>query len=206
MGKIELGSKFNKLEVIAKAVFHLRKGKKYWICFCDCGKAKEIREDHLLSGRTKSCGCLKVEKNKRNALHSMYGTNTYISYYSMKDRCYNVNSISYTNYGGRGIKVCDRWLNGEDGIHPFLCFLEDMGERPSPKFSIERIDGESDYCPKNCIWADRLTQNRNRRNTISIEYKNVVKTLSEWSTELGVRYSTLRKRLKNRTVEQAFSM
>lgn len=88
--------------------------------------------------------------------HGYAGTSTYRTWSAIKRRCYKEKSKSYKDYGGRGIKLCERW-------HVFENFLSDMGERPSIKLTIERLDGNKDYCPGNCIWADRTAQSRNRR-------------------------------------------
>ena len=111
----------------------------------------------------------------------------------MKARCYNTENISYKNYGGRGIKVCDRWLNN------FSAFLQDMGPRPSG-YSIERRDNDSDYCPENCYWADRKTQANNTRKNVYYQGK----TISQWEQELGLSVGLVKSRLhKNWTWEQA---
>lgn len=84
----------------------------------------------------------------------------------MKRRCSDAGRDEFARYGGRGIKVCDRWLHGEDGEHPFLCFLADMGERPVGNYSIDRIDPDGDYEPGNCRWATASQQARNRRRSV----------------------------------------
>ena len=107
----------------------------------------------------------------------------------MKTRCQNSNTKAYKNYGAKGIKVCSRW-------DVFENFLEDMGERPGPYYSIERINSAGDYCPDNCKWATRTEQNRNRSMCIFITINNKCQTVKEWAIELGIKRQTIERRLK----------
>ena len=111
---------------------------------------------------------------------------TYAVWHAMLQRCYSKNDKSYKYYGGRGIKVCDRWRN-------FVNFLEDMGEAP-PKLSIERKDHNGDYEPKNCEWVTHTMQMRNRRNTVKLTFKGETKPLAEWAEIIGINYACLYKR------------
>lgn len=120
---------------------------------------------------------------KGNPKHYMYGTQTYGCWCGIKRRCLNKNDKGYKNYGGRGIKVCQRWMS-------FKNFFEDMGLRPEG-LSIERIDNNGDYCPENCEWADSKTQNRNKRNIK--KYRG--KSIPEWADELGIKRRTLYNRI-----------
>jgi hypothetical protein len=116
----------------------------------------------------------------------------------MKNRCLWQNGIAYKHYGGRGITICDRWLDS------FENFLTDMGEPPEG-YELERVDNELGYSPENCVWANRRTQCRNRRGNRFITYKGETRCLTEWAEILNKKYSTLRHRLNNNwTVEQAF--
>lgn len=133
------------------------------------------------------------------------GGNGYASWVGMRARCYSPENKDYPYYGGRGIKVCDRWMDDNNG---YLNFIRDLGNRPSSKHSIDRIDVNGDYCPENCRWATTTEQSNNRGDyNRKITYKGETKTLSQWSKSIGIRRVTLRARLDicNWTVEKAFT-
>lgn len=122
-----------------------------WACICACGSEHFVLGYTLRNGSSLSCGCLQ-------RTHTMTGSRMYRIWSNMKRRCYNSTNPMYKYYGGRGIKVCDRWL------HSFENFLSDVGFLPSPELSLDRIDPDGDYCLENCRWADAKTQSQNRRN------------------------------------------
>lgn len=157
-------------------------GYIYYKCKCACGKEKIIRGRNVRSGHTSSCGCLLVK-------HKMTETVEYKTWRSIKTRCYNKNILRYKNYGGRGIKVCDRWINS------FENFFEDMGYRPSKNHSIERINNDGDYEPSNCIWADFKTQARNRRTSTKILHENKIIDIFLFSEKMNLSVSGARKRI-----------
>ena len=121
----------------------------------------------------------------------------YNSYFGMKDRCYNEKHVRYHRYGGRGITVCERWLNGEDGLSGFECFLKDIGLKPSRNYSIERKDNNKGYSPENCVWASITVQNRNSSSTRYVEIEGERISFAEAIERFGkVSYATARMRVQ----------
>ena len=155
-----IGKKFSKLTVIDKS-----KKKYHWICECECGNIKD-KQYKLTSFRTKSCGCLR----KGNIKHSYSLSPTYKSWQSMKTRCLNSNNDNWKYYGGRGITICERWLES------FENFLADMGERPKDT-TLDRINSEGNYEPSNCKWSTIKEQINNRKYTVSDDIVRSIKIL-----------------------------
>jgi hypothetical protein len=152
--------KLNSLKIV-RELEQRRKGVIMVECLCDCGKTHTASRFAVTSGNTKSCGCLKLKSCSINGLsnktHGMSYRDFYGSYSKMLYRCNNKDSERYRDYGGRGIKVCKEWQDSPTN------FLRDMGERPSKKHSIERVDNERGYFKENCIWATSSQQNSNKR-------------------------------------------
>ena len=131
-----------------------------WECLCACGKT--IRSKDIGTHRVNSCGCLKSElRTLKNLKHNACGTVEYRTWVSIKRRCHNPNTNDYKNYGGRGITVCQEWLES------FEVFFREMGFRPSDKHSIDRINNEGGYSPDNCKWSTRAEQNMNTRRQVT---------------------------------------
>lgn len=154
------GNKYNRLTVISEQPI-IREKKTYWLCKCDCGNETTTRADQLKSGHTTSCGCQKKESVsaaliKRNTKDGLRFHPMYNMWAKMKDRCCNEKNKSFKDYGGRGIVVCERWRDS------FKSFIADMGERPTIKHEIDRIDNDGNYQPGNCRWVLRLENARNK--------------------------------------------
>lgn len=148
------GRRFGRLLVVNRA--SNIGSKSMWHCVCDCGARKFVRGDHLCAGLIRSCRCLNNEGNN-NRRRSMRGTTEYRAWQNIRQRCYDPNHVSYVYYGAIGVIVCRRWLRS------FENFYADMGEKPSSQHSIDRINPNGNYTPRNCRWADAITQARNKR-------------------------------------------
>lgn len=155
-------------------------------CLCDCGKLTYCNASYLRQGETKSCGCLKID---RQTVHGGHDWPEYRVWANMKDRCRIRKGRIYDAYGNRGITVCAKWKT-------FSNFLADMGRRPSPKHSIERKDVNGNYEPGNCVWATIKEQANNKRKTCWVEVGGVKMGVAQCARIIGVHRNTLRYRLK----------
>lgn len=129
-------------------------------------------------------------KGQKRASHNLSRSAEYNVYKIMKQRCYNPNATQYNDYGGRGIVVCQRWLESFDN------FLEDMGKRPSSEHTLERKNNNVGYSKQNCFWATQYQQARNKRNTVLLTFNNKTMILQDWATDLFLDSSTIRRRLQ----------
>ena len=174
------GQKFGKLTVI-KPVGKNQKGNYLWECECACGNTSIVRSSNLLTGDTKSCGCLQREMaSKTLKTHGLSGSRIYIIWEHMIARCNNPNDSRYKNYGGRGISVCDEWRD-------FLLFNKwAMSNGYNDNLTIDRIDVNGNYEPSNCRWTDKKVQANNKRNNHLVTYENKTLTISQWEEETGI--------------------
>lgn len=188
-----IGNRFGRLVVIEQSGKDSM-GRAIWLCKCDCGENKAVRSRNLIQKMTVSCGCYNREATKnRLVTHGQagkaYRTVEYATWASIKSRCYNPNNQDYKNYGGRGIIVCDRWLNS------FENFFIDMGLRPSEKMSIDRIDSNKEYSLENCRWGTDELQARNKTNNHTLSYDGETMILEDWAKTLKVSNGAIRYHL-----------
>lgn len=188
--KLDLtGQKFNKLTAIKPVGLCENKRQVMWEFLCECGNTIQSKGSPVKSGYKKSCGCSVKDINVK---HGFSKTCLYNILNSIKTRCNNKNSKAYPHYGGRGIKICDRWLES------FENFYEDMGDRPSPNHSIERLDVNGDYHPDNCVWATSEVQARNHRKQ-SNNTTGVTGVVKEMETRYKARWEDLEGASKSRS-------
>lgn len=177
----------------------------YWWCRCACGRRVAVYSGNLKAGKSKSCGCVRdamTRVRSRTHGHAPKGNPSaeYRTWQGINKRCHNPASKSYDDYGARGIVVDPKWR------HDFVAFLADVGPRPSPNHSIERIDNEGPYAPGNVRWATKHEQARNTRRNHVIEHRGRRQTLQAWSDELGIDRLILLKRLRRGwSVHRAFT-
>ena len=183
------GQRFGRLMVLAYAGRLPGHNESAWLCLCDCGSEVVVSKSPLRLGATRSCGCLGSEVTaKRNFRHGMLDAPEYPVWASMKARCAD---LANKDYGGRGIRVCDRWVNS------FANFLADVGPRPSPRHEIDRFpDNNGDYRPGNCRWVKRLSNMRNTRRNRRLVFNGKSLCVSEWEETTGIPATTILKRLR----------
>lgn len=185
------GQKFGRLTVLERAKDE--RPRSWWLCRCECGNEIITSSAHLKQG-TKSCGCLQrdavrtaLTKHGHAPTKYQNASPEYRSWRAMKLRCNNPNHIAYKSYGGRGIKICERW-------NDFTNFLADMGARPEGA-ELNRVDNDKNYEPGNVIWSTDSENNRNRRNNLIVEFNGQKKCLAEWAETTGIAWHTLYYRI-----------
>ena len=160
-----------------------------WLCVCDCGSSAVVTGHALQRGDTTSCGCFQRHSTSlRSKTHGQSRSRTHNSWRAMKARCLDPNNSKYPSNGGRGVKVCDRWLDYEN-------FVADMGDRPQ-KMTLDRIDPNGDYAPENCRWASAKTQSENRRG-IGHFWLGRIRTIADIARLEGIPRTSLQKRVRH---------
>ena len=193
------GRVFSRLKVVREV--GRTKGRRMWECVCDCGSIATVDHRALKSGNTSSCGCFRKESAaKQKTIHGYAKRGSKSRIYKVWGwilaRCQTPSASGYENYGGRGIKVCNRWKEFEN-------FLADMGDPEDCTLTIERKDNDGDYEPGNCRWATRAEQGVNKRNNRFIEHDGQSMTITSWARHLGVSHSTLIEALSKHPVDVA---
>ena len=181
--KNEVGNIYGRLTVYSSA--ESIGNHAAWNCICECGNNSVVTGTHLRSGHTLSCGCLHKDNLTK---HGECGSKEYQIWSGMISRCYNQTNKNFSNYGGRGISVCDRWRESPTN------FILDMG-KCGDGMSIERNDVNGNYEPSNCRWATDIEQARNKRTNNVIEFNGLKMCLTEWAEKTGINPSTLFNRL-----------
>jgi len=179
---------------------HKYRRKHYWNCLCKCGIISKVETSSFVIGKTKSCGCLKKKGKEKLTTHAKSHLSEYHIWQSIKARCLNKTNHAFHQYGGRGITICQEWKMS------FLNFYNDMGPRPSPDHSIDRINNMKGYTRSNCRWADQRQQCRNKRTNLVITHDKRTLCAKEWAELLNIPYKRLWRRLRHGwTFEDAIS-
>ena len=195
-----LGQKYGRLTIIGFERKHPPLRGWDWIVKCDCGNMKQVSPTDVRSGKTKSCGCYHDEVCRERAVkfeHSVYEYKRLYSIYNgIKKRCYNSHEVRYKDYGGRGIRMCDEWLDSSTGFDKFVDWALSHGYRED--LSIDRINPDGNYCPENCQWATTKAQNINKRGTLLVEYNGEKIPLLTLCERAKVSYDTVHDRIYKR--------
>lgn len=193
-----INRKFGRLTVV-KYSHQNKLYAKYWECKCNCGKKTIVRASALTEGTSRSCGCWQKElmsETKYNLIHGMTKTKIYRTWQQVKERCLNEKNQSYKDYGGRGIKICNRWLKFEnfrdDMYKSCKEHIDKFGTRNT---ALDRINNNGNYCLNNCRWATQKEQGNNRRNNNIIVFNGKTQNLSQWAEELKMDRNILNLKL-----------
>lgn len=177
-----------------------KRGNANWLCMCSCGAYRVIEARNLKNRSTRSCGCYHIERligriTKYSQCSVSSKSPEYYAWNAMRHRCTDPNTAGFENYGGRGIHVCERWLNS------FANFLADMGRRP-PGMTLERINNNGNYEPENCKWATQKEQRNNSRQNRWLTFVGIRRTMRQWADLSGIPYPILRTRILRRWVTE----
>lgn len=181
-----IGQRFGQLVVVE--TLDVRNHHQYWLCQCDCGGTAEVPTCRLRRGDAKACHPSSFGDTRVGGVRRR--TKEYRTWAGMLTRCTNPNTRTWRNYGGRGIAVCDRWSAS------YAAFLADMGRAPTPRHSIDRIDGNGNYEPSNCRWATAKEQRRNTAQKLTaIEFNGETKPVCDWADAIGLPRTALYQRI-----------
>lgn len=193
------GKQFGRLTVLRRAEDYVKpSGKRcpMWHCICECGNEKDILGDNLKKGVVKSCGCFRSDENsRRNSTHHLTNTPLYSVWCAMKARCTNPNSTYYDNYGGRGIKVCDEWMNPFESFRNWALSSGYNEDAERGKCTLDRIDVNGNYEPANCRWISSVAQANNRRSNRIYSYNGEEHNITEWANIMGISPKTVFNRI-----------
>jgi len=196
--RLKIGEKRNNLKLL-KITGISNKNRSIGLFQCFCGNEFESLIMNITANKKKSCGCLMSSSKRKHGHSENGGSPEYRSYQSMINRCTNTRAHNYHLYGGRGITICEEWLNS------FNSFFNDMGNRLSKNHSLDRINNNLGYCKENCKWATRKEQANNKRNTLHISYKEETKTIDDWAKSIDISYSSMFSLYKKYGIEEALT-
>ncbi len=186
-----IGQTFGRLLVLQRTNDEAKGGHITYLCRCSCGVEKKVLSYRLRNGNTRSCGCFRADfHSKRRKTHGLSKHRLFAVWQSMMARCYNVLSHAFSDYGGRGIKVCDRW-------HDVRYFVSDNEHLALPNLTMDRRDNDGDYSPGNVRWVSRYEQSLNRRSNVFLTHNGKTQTLFEWAREIGIPPRTLWARIRS---------
>lgn len=184
------GNRYGRL-VVLRFIKTDDKRRSLWECQCDCGKTVIVQKSNLTSGNTKSCGCL---SSSLKTTHNKSKSRLYSVWRGMKQRCLNPKDAEYHNYGGRGITVCNEWLDFKN-FYDWAINNGFVEESPKHKNTIDRIDVNGNYEPGNCRFVDMKIQSNNTRRNRYITFNENTLTISQWAEKLGINRRTLEARI-----------
>lgn len=178
-----IGKKFNRLTVLEECIERDKHRRIVYKCLCDCGNITYVKGTQLRSGAIKSCGCIKGVSRRG---YKYNYPRLYNTWQNMKRRCYDKKSQYYQDYGGRGITICDEWLNDNKTFFEWA-----LNNGYQDDLTIDRIDVDGNYEPSNCRWATNDEQANNMRTNINLTYNGKTQSIAQWSRELGIKQNTL---------------
>lgn len=186
------GQRFGRLVAIGP-VGRYRNTQIVWLCQCDCGNTCTPIVNNLRKGKSKSCGCLRDDTAREtHTKHGMKRHPLYAAWVDMNARCRNPNAANYSDYGGRNIKVCDKWRESFQAYHDYVTQLDNYGVKGC---TLDRIDNDGNYEPDNMRWASDIEQARNKRNNRMITHDGKAQCLQAWAEDLQINRNTLKNRL-----------